>query len=128
MGEGYVRPRRRGRVMPADGTSPVDSYLAKLPPERRAVLERMRHLARRELVGFTEGLEYGMPFYRRDATTGVGFASRAGYVAIYPGDPILSELRARFASEHLGKGCVRFRRPDRIEWDAVEELFRRCAR
>jgi uncharacterized protein YdhG (YjbR/CyaY superfamily) len=102
----------------------VEGYLLDLPAERRAPIERMREIALRTLTGFTEGIEYGMPFYRRSATEAVGFASQRQYIALYPGVEVLTAFRRELGGLDLGKGCVRFRRPEQIDWSLVERLFK----
>jgi uncharacterized protein YdhG (YjbR/CyaY superfamily) len=105
----------------------VDGYLKGLPEDRRAVIARLREIARRTLPGFTEGMEYGMPYYRRGRSDAVGFASKAQHIAIYVGRDVLAAHGTPLGAYDVGKGCVRFSHPDRIDWELVEAVFRTAA-
>ena len=61
----------------------VDSYLALVPIERRAVLSRLRDSCRDLLPGFEESVGYGMPAYSRDGSTEIGWASQKRYISLY---------------------------------------------
>ena len=103
----------------------VDEYLAEASEERRPALETLRRLCIEELAGYEESMEYGMPSYARNgAAVEVGFASQKGYISLY----ILRESVVK-ANAHLldglsvGKGCIRFRRPEQIEPSVVRKLL-----
>jgi hypothetical protein len=68
-------------------------------------------------------MEYGMA---RDGVVEFGFASQKNSIAIYGLKPdALSALRSEFAGADVGKGCIRCRRPEEVDLEAVERLFRR---
>lgn len=106
----------------------VDGYLAAVPEERRAVLTRLRQLCRDELTGFGERMEYGLPSYERDGVTEIAFASQKQYISFYL---LRSDVRAAFeqrlAGQNMGKGCLRFRRPESVDFDLVRDLLRATA-
>ncbi|GAB2812408.1 hypothetical protein GCM10027073_50730 [Streptomyces chlorus] len=109
----------------------VDSYLAEVPEGRRAALAELRRLCRAELKGFAEVMAYGMPAYERDGTTEIAFASQRQYVSFYL---LRSDVRAAFedrlAGHDMGKGCLRFRKPEHVEtidFDLVRDLLRATA-
>ena len=43
----------------------VSSYLQELPDDRRVSLTKLRQLCLDTLVGYEEGMDYGMPGYNR---------------------------------------------------------------
>ena len=103
----------------------VEGYLAEVPAERRPALETLRRLCVEELSGYEERLEYGMPSYSRDgAAVEVAFASQKNYISLY----ILRTSVVR-ANAHLldglsvGKGCIRYRRPEQIDPGVVRRLL-----
>ncbi|MEQ4205172.1 DUF1801 domain-containing protein [Actinopolymorpha sp. B9G3] len=106
----------------------VDDYLADVPEERHAALARLRDLCRAELADFTEAMAYGMPTYERNGTAEVAFASQKQYISLYV---LRSDLREAFADRlaglDMGKGCLRFRRADQIDFDLVRDLLRATA-
>ncbi|WP_278263593.1 DUF1801 domain-containing protein [Nocardia sp. AG03] len=104
----------------------VATYLAELPPERRAALTRLRELCLAELPGFTEVMAYGMPAYQRDGVGEIAFASQKQYISFYLlRTDVRAAFAARLAAHDMGKGCLRFRKdPD---YDLVRDLLRATA-
>ncbi|MEV0321502.1 iron chaperone [Streptomyces sp. NPDC050658] len=106
----------------------VTGYLAEVPEERRAALARLRQLCRAELPGFDEVMAYGMPAYGRNGTAEIAFASQKQYVSFYL---LRVEVRGAFeerlAGHDMGKGCLRFRKAENIDFELVRELLRATA-
>jgi uncharacterized protein YdhG (YjbR/CyaY superfamily) len=105
----------------------VPAYLKEVPAERKAALIKLRALCRRHLKGFKESMEYGMPNYRRNGVAEVGFASQKHFIALYI-------LRTDVMRSHrymlnipgvtLGKGCIRYLKPEKIDFNVVEKMLR----
>ena len=106
----------------------VDGYLTEVPEERRDVLTRLRQLCRAELTGFDEVMAYGMPTYQRDGAAEIAFASQRQYISFYL---MRSDVRAAFeerlAAQDMGKGCLRFRKPEAIDFVLLTDLLRATA-
>lgn len=105
----------------------VTEYLNEVPTERREALMRLRELCRLILVGFEERMEYGMPGYWRNGVAEVGFASQKHFIALYIlRTDVMAAHRQRLAVRgvSLGKGCIRYSRPERIDFEVVESLLR----
>ncbi|MFJ8438831.1 iron chaperone [Kitasatospora griseola] len=108
--------------------SDVDGYLTGVPEERRAALVKVRQLCREELVGFDEVMAYGMPAYERGGACEVAFASQKQYISFYLMRSDVREAFAeRLAGQDMGKGCLRFRRPENIDFGLVRDLLRATA-
>ncbi|MFD3975099.1 iron chaperone [Streptomyces cyaneofuscatus] len=106
----------------------VDQYLAELPEERQTALTELRALCRAELTGFSEVMAYGMPVYERDGTGEVAFASQKQYISVYLLRTDLRDAFAdRLAGHDMGKGCLRFRTPEKIDFTLVRDLLRATA-
>ncbi|MER5651083.1 DUF1801 domain-containing protein [Streptosporangium sp. NPDC002524] len=106
----------------------VDGYLAEVPEERKEALARLRELCRAELRGFAEVMAYGMPVYERDGVGEVGFASQRQYVSVYLlRDDVREAFAERLAGHDMGKGCLRFRRPEKIDFELLRDLLRATA-
>jgi len=106
--------------------SNVSAYIAELPAERRASIEKLRALCRRHLTGYEEAMEYGMPAYKRAGVMEISFASQKQYVAVYVlKKDVVDEFRDVLPKQ-TGKGCIRFR-PDRVDFAVVEQILRRTA-
>ena len=124
----------------------VDAYLEELPPERRAAIEAVRDVVRRNLpAGFEEGMAYGMiawyvplntfpDTYNGQPLGLAALASQKHHMSLYLnnvyGDPETERwFRARWATTgkrlDMGKSCVRFRRLDDLPLDVVGETIGR---
>uniref|UniRef100_A0AAU2JJY2 DUF1801 domain-containing protein n=1 Tax=Streptomyces sp. NBC_00049 TaxID=2903617 RepID=A0AAU2JJY2_9ACTN len=106
----------------------VDGYLAEVPDARRDALARLRRLCRTELKGFDEVMAYGMPAYERDGVAEVAFASQKQYVSFYlMRSDVREAFTARLAGQDMGKVCLRFRKPENIDFDLLRDLLRATA-
>ncbi|RFU86405.1 DUF1801 domain-containing protein [Streptomyces triticagri] len=108
----------------------VDDYLAEASEARRDVLTRLRDLCRTELgPDFTEVMAYGMPGYERDGTLEISWASQKQYISLYLlRADVRDAMAERLAGQDMGKGCLRFRTPERVDLDLVRDLLRATAR
>lgn len=116
------------RFMVQSQAEDVDGYLAEVPEERRAALTRLRELCRAELPGFAEVMAYGMPVYERDGVGEIAFASQKQYISFYllRGD-VRETFAEQLAGQDMGKGCLRFRRPEKIDFVLLRALLRATA-
>ncbi|MFE7355024.1 iron chaperone [Streptomyces sp. NPDC057543] len=106
----------------------VAGYLDEVPEERRDALARLRELCRAELAGFDEVMAYGMPAYERDGTAEIAFASQKQYISFYLMRSDVREAFAeRLAGQDMGKGCLRFRKAEAIDYALVRDLLRATA-
>jgi uncharacterized protein YdhG (YjbR/CyaY superfamily) len=109
--------------MKSTATSVV-SYIQEQPEGWQPTLKKLRAACRRELRGYTESMAYGMPSYARSGEVEVGFGKQAHYLALYIlKQPVFDAHRIELAGLSLGKGCIRYRRPDQIDWDVVSRLL-----
>ena len=79
------------------------------------------------MAGFEEKMEYGMPVYLRNGTAEVGFASQKHFIALYIlRTDVMNTHRDRLTARgiSLGKGCIRYSKPERIDFEVVESLLR----
>ena len=102
----------------------VEQYIAEAPADRRAALELLRRLCVEELAGFEESMQYGMPAYARGGVVEVSFASQKRYISLYVTRECAVEANAaRLTGLSVGKGCIRFRRPEQIDPAVVRALL-----
>jgi len=110
----------------------VDTYLTKVPVERRERLTELRALCLEVLDGYTEDLRYGMPSYRHaDQEPEVAFASQKNYISLYIlKQDVLDQYRKRLKKPGvtMGKGCVRFSKPEKIDLSLVREMLETSTR
>ena len=107
----------------------VAKYLEEQPDERQSVLRKLRRLCRSQLKGYHEGMEYGMPTYNRSGTVEVAFASQKQYVSLYVlKKGVLDRHRQTLSSCKIGKGCIRFPKPEKIDFKQIAALLSDVAR
>ena len=103
----------------------IDEYIAEASLERRHALILLRRLCREELPGFTEAMRHGMPSYVRDDAIEVAFAAQKAYISLYIlRQAALNANAQRLGGLSVGKGCIRFRRPEQIDPATVRALLR----
>lgn len=127
----------------------VTEYLTELPPERRAALQAVRSVIRKNLPqGYEEGMQYGMigyyvphsiypPGYHCDPKQPLpfaGLASQKNHMAIYLmclyGSP---EHEAWFRDKwaktgkklDMGKSCIRFKKLEDLPLDVIGQAVAR---
>lgn len=103
----------------------IEAYLAEILPERREALTRLHHLCTTVLTGYAALMAYGMPSYQRPGgEIEVAFASQKNYISLYIlKSEVLDRHRAELSRLSLGKGCIRYRKPNQIDFALVEKLL-----
>ncbi|MEU9374845.1 DUF1801 domain-containing protein [Streptomyces sp. NPDC048255] len=113
-----------------DPVDPVTTYLSGVPDERREALTRLRELCLSELTGFEEHIAYGMPAYvRPGAEAGeIAWANQKQYISFYlMRTDIRDAFADRLAAHDMGKACLRFRNPARVDFTLLRDLLRATA-
>jgi uncharacterized protein YdhG (YjbR/CyaY superfamily) len=76
------------------------------------------------LDSYEERMQWGMPTYLRDGKAEVAFANQKQYIALYIMKTGVHAKNAdALAGLDCGKGCIRFRRIDAIDWTLVDALL-----
>ncbi|HEY0734811.1 MAG TPA: DUF1801 domain-containing protein [Herpetosiphonaceae bacterium] len=102
----------------------VTSYIQEAPADRRPSLAALRQLCLETLTGYEECMAYGMPGYKRDGVIEVGFASQKRYISLYIlKENVVNAHRDALAGLSVGKGCIKYTRPSRIDFDVVRRLL-----
>lgn len=124
----------------------VEEYLAALPEERRADLQRVREVVRRNLPeGYREEMGFGMiayvipletypATYNRQPLMYAALGNQKRHMALYLmniyGDPATQEwFAAAYAASgkrlDMGKSCVRFKRADDLPLELIAQAVAR---
>lgn len=105
-------------------TTSVDAYLKEVPADRLAALTKIRSLIREICTGYDEAMEYGMPSYSNDGVVEVAFNSQKQNIALYLlKEGVVNKYRDRFPESAVGKGCLRYRNPDKIDFDLMRQML-----
>ena len=103
----------------------VDDYLQEVPEERKAALERLRQACLDVLDGYEESMEYGMPSYKvPNGEVEIAFASQKNYISLYVmKEDVLNNYRDALSGLKIGKGCIRYTKPEKVDFNLVEQLL-----
>jgi uncharacterized protein YdhG (YjbR/CyaY superfamily) len=102
----------------------VDTYMKGVKQDRQEALARLRELCQRILVGYEESMDYGMPCYKKGRVVEIAFASQKQYIAFYVlKEEVLDKHRHLLEGLSLGKGSIRYTKPEKIDFDVVEQLL-----
>ena len=132
--------------------SSVDDYIAQLPEERRAIINKLREIIKQNLpMGFEETLSYNMiGFVVPHSTYAAGYhcnpelplpfinlASQKNFIALYHlGIYAKKELLDWFVEAYpkhakykldMGKSCIRFKKMNDIPFSLIEALVKKMS-
>jgi uncharacterized protein YdhG (YjbR/CyaY superfamily) len=87
----------------------VDEYLATVPEEARATLEKLRQTIKSILPDAIETISYGMPSYKYKGKLVAGFAAFKEHCSYFPMSAVVIEvLKDDLRSYSTSKGTIRF--------------------
>ena len=104
-------------------TPDVAAYIAEAPAERREALTRLGALFTECLPQMSEGVDYGMPTWSEGGEVKAAFASQKGYIAFYAGEATIERHRDQLKGISCGKSCIRYTRPERIDYAVVKSIL-----
>lgn len=87
----------------------VDAYLASLPADRRAALQKLRKTIRSAAPGAEEGFSYGLPAFRLVGRPLVCFGSARNHCSFFPMSPkVIAANKSALKGYDISKGTIRF--------------------
>jgi len=67
---------------------------------------------------------YGMPSYTRDGVVEVAYASQKNYISLHIlKEEVFNQYRPSLNGLSLGKGCIRYTKWEKINFEVVEQLL-----
>lgn len=91
------------------GPKDIDAYLARIPDDHRAALQRLRRQILAAAPRATECIAWSMPAFRVDGDLLVCFGNAKKHVSLYPLSAELIELHAdELAPFAASRGTIRF--------------------
>ena len=128
--------------MVSSSAATVSDYLAELPPERRAEVEKVRDVVNAALpAGYREGMAFGMvgwaipladypDTYNKQPLGYAALAAQKNGYSLYLNCVYASEEKAQRFREKwaetgkrldMGKSCIRFKRADDLALDVISD-------
>ena len=91
------------------GARDVDAYLAALPSDSGAALQKLRDAIRNIAPAAEEGFSYGLPAFRLGGRPLVCYGASKHHCSFYPMSPaVMRELASSLAAYDISKGTIRF--------------------
>ena len=111
------------RQAPGTVALEVEAYLAALPPDQRAALQRLRETVRSVVPDAAEVISYGIPMFKLGKKGLVAYnASRKGGTLQVMSSAVLAAHAAELASFRTGKGSIQFTPEQPLPEDLVAQL------
>lgn len=106
------------------GPTTVDEYLATLPDDVRAEMERIRAVVVAAAPGATESLAYNMPALRSHGDQFlVSYDAYKRHYSLFPAsDAVIRELGAEVEPYLAGKGTIRFPKDRPIPLETIRKV------
>jgi uncharacterized protein YdhG (YjbR/CyaY superfamily) len=103
----------------------VLTYIQHVPVDRVACLTELRQLCVDTLIEYEEGMDYGMPCYKKHGKVEVAFASQKRYIALYIAkQTVVDAYRGELGGLSVGKGCIRYPRSEKVDFTVITKLLR----
>jgi uncharacterized protein YdhG (YjbR/CyaY superfamily) len=103
----------------------VDTYLAKLPPETRKVLERLRAVIHATAPGVTERISYGIPTFEVQGQNLLALAGWKNHVSLYPiTGAMVKAFPDDIKAHRTGPGTLQFPLEESIPMTLIRGIVR----
>ena len=116
-----MRPRA---VAKGSSTSEVDDYLAEVPSEARATLEKLRKTIKAVVPGAVEVISYQIPTFKLNGRMLVSYAAFKDHCSFFPGAAPIKAHEDELKSYKTSKGTIRFPTSKPLPATLVKKLVR----
>jgi uncharacterized protein YdhG (YjbR/CyaY superfamily) len=99
-----MRPKAEVKSVPTS----VDNYLAEVPLEARATLEKLRKTIKAVVPRAVEVISYQIPTFKLDGRMLVSYAAFKDHCSFFPGAAPIKAHEAELKSYQTSKGTIRF--------------------
>jgi uncharacterized protein YdhG (YjbR/CyaY superfamily) len=102
----------------------VENYLAKVPAEPRATLEKLRKTIRAAAPKAIEVISYGIPTFKLNGRMLVSYAAFKEHCSFFPGASPIKAHEAELKSYETSKGTIRFVTSNPLPATLVKKLVK----
>ena len=113
------------KVEPGSVPQTVDGYLAALPKDARATLEKIRKTVRAAAPKATEVISYQMPMFKHHGML-VGFAAFKDHCSLFPGAKAIQIYKDDLKAYETSKGTIRFPIGKPLPAALVKKIVKTC--
>lgn len=111
--------------MKSQGAKGVTAYLASVPADARAALQKLRTAIRAAAPGAEEGFSYGLPGFKLDGRSLVCYAAPSHHCSFYPMSAAVIRAHAKDLKKYdISKGTIRFPARKPLPSTLVRKLVR----
>jgi uncharacterized protein YdhG (YjbR/CyaY superfamily) len=112
-------------VAGATAAKEVDAFLAKVPADKRAALQKLRKTIKAAAPKAVELINYGVPMFRLDGKNLVSYAAAAKHCSFYVQSPaVMRAFAAELKDYKQGKGSIQFAADKPIPATLVTKLVK----
>ena len=101
----------------------IDQYLARLEPDKRAALQRLREVIRAAVPRAEECISYQVPAFRLDGKVLIWFAAATRHCSLFPG-AVVSQFAHELRGFDTRKGTVHFTPDKPLPASLVRKLLK----
>ncbi len=110
----------------AEATAWIDAYLAALPADQRAALQRVRETIAAAAPEAVEAISYRMPAFRYRGRPLMWYLAAKKHCSLFPRAAVIEAHRAELAGFAVATGTIRFTPDHPLPKDLLERLVRDC--
>lgn len=101
----------------------IDEYLARVPKEARATLEKLRQTIRAAAPQAVEVISYQIPMFKQHGML-VAFAAFKDHCSFFPGSGVMDAYQEELKNYKTSKGTIRFTIDKPLPATLVKKLVR----
>ena len=102
----------------------VETYLARVPDDARALLEKLRQTVKSVVPEAVEVISYGIPTFKLDGRMLVSYAAFAEHCSFFPGAGPVDEHQDELKSFQTSKGTIRFTTGKPLSASLIKKLVK----
>jgi uncharacterized protein YdhG (YjbR/CyaY superfamily) len=110
--------------MQTDKAAPetIDQYIANLPNEVKAILEKIRAIIREEAPDAKEAMKYGIPTFTLNKGNLVHFGAFPKHIGFYPTPSGIEAFKQELSGYESAKGSVQFPLDRDMPYDLIRRI------